>query len=70
MTDPIETARAALGTERRRVAGDTATYPGPIAGCDAQFNYLLDIRRRFERALAELDRPEPVPTRRQPLYPA
>lgn len=67
MGEPIEAARAALSIERRRVAREIAEYPTPISGCDAQFNHLLDIRRRLERASAELDTPEPIPTSRQPL---
>lgn len=30
-------------------------YPTPIAGCDAQFNYLLDERRRLAHDLNRLD---------------
>lgn len=30
-------------------------YPTPITGCDAQFNYLLDERRRLARDLNRLD---------------
>jgi hypothetical protein len=30
-------------------------YPTPIAGCDAQFNYLLDERRRLAHNLNRLD---------------
>ena len=33
-------------------------YPTPIAGCDAQFNYLLDKRRRLARDLNRLDQIE------------
>jgi len=65
--DALATAREAIRAECRRVAGEISAYPGPIAGCDEQFNHLLDIRGRLERALAELDRPEPIPTPRRPL---
>jgi len=30
-------------------------YPTPIAGCDAQFNHLLDERRRLAQDLNRLD---------------
>ncbi len=30
-------------------------YPTPIAGCDAQFNHLLDKRRRLAQDLNRLD---------------
>jgi hypothetical protein len=65
--DPLTTVREAIRAERRRVAGEISAYPGPIAGCDEQFNHLLDMRGRLERALAELDRPESIPTPRRPL---
>lgn len=31
-------------------------YPGPIAGCDAQFNHLLEQRRLLTEERARLDR--------------
>jgi hypothetical protein len=64
---PLSAARDAIRTQKRRVAAEISGYRGPIAGCDEQFNHLLDTRRRLERALIELDRPEPIPTPRQPL---
>lgn len=64
--DPLHAARTKLEAERRRVCEEISTYPSPISGCDAQFNYLLDIRRRFERALAALDEPHVIPTPRTP----
>ncbi len=46
----LEAHRAALNAE-------IAAYPGPIAGCDAQFDHLLELRsgingelKRFEEA--------------------
>ena len=66
MPEPIEVARATLTFERRRVVKEILDYPRPISGCDAQFNHLLDIRRRLERATAELNLPEPIPTSRWP----
>jgi hypothetical protein len=65
--EPLAAGRDAIQAERRRVVREISAYPGPIAGCDEQFNHLLDIRARLERALAELDRPEPIPTTRRPL---
>ena len=67
MSDVLQTARQQLREASRRVVDEIVAYPGPIAGCDAQFNHLLDMRRRLERARAELDRPEPIPTPRAPL---
>lgn len=67
LTDPLFAATTALSLERRRITAEITGYPRAISGCGAQFNCLLDIRRRLERALAELEKPEPVPTSRQPL---
>ncbi len=57
ITDPIELADTALHAALRQINEEISTYPGPIAGCDAQFNYLLDCRRRLERARSELAAP-------------
>ena len=40
-------------------------YPTPIAGCDAQFNYLLDERRRLAQDLNRLDAIEAKPRKDQ-----
>jgi hypothetical protein len=39
--------------ERQRINKEIRDYPTPIAGCDAQFNYLLEERARIAQ---ELDR--------------
>ncbi len=49
-----------------RINGEISGYPGPISGCDAQFNHLLDCRRRLQKARAALARSEFIPTPRQP----
>lgn len=54
----IRAAHAALEAARRRLADEIAGYPGPIAGCDAQFNHLLAERDRVNAALAALVRGE------------
>ena len=46
--DRLEARRAALNEE-------IAAYPAPITGCDAQFNHLLDERRRINAELARLE---------------
>ena len=40
----------------RRVAlnEEIAAYPGPITGCDAQFNHLLELRVGLNQDLARL----------------
>lgn len=63
---PIARADNAIKDSLRDVATEISRYPGPIAGCDAQFNHLLDCRRRLERARIELRSPEFIPTSRQP----
>lgn len=49
LRDRIEARMMALAREIR-------SYPGPIAGCDAQFNYLLDLRAALTAELTRLDR--------------
>jgi hypothetical protein len=48
--------RQHLETERRRIYDEIRNYPPPIPACDAQFNHLLDERRRISQELAELER--------------
>ncbi|TNF19299.1 MAG: hypothetical protein EP318_15250 [Rhodobacteraceae bacterium] len=54
-TSPIDLAvrhlRRALEDLNRELAG----YPGPIAGCDAQYTHLLSTRTRVRNALAALE---------------
>jgi hypothetical protein len=42
-----------LEAERRRLYDEIRNYPTPIAGCDQQFNYLLEQQQRI---VAELNR--------------
>ncbi len=42
----------ALRAEAARIEAEIRSYPTPIAGCDAQFNHLLDRRAEIGRALA------------------
>ncbi len=42
-------------TERRSALNEEiASYPGPITGCDAQFNHLLEHRAGLNAQLARL----------------
>lgn len=34
---------------------EIGAYPGPITGCDAQFNYLLEERARLSAELKQLE---------------
>lgn len=47
-------ARERLEGERRRIQEEISRYPAPVAGCDEQFNYLLERRTEVGRALARL----------------
>lgn len=47
--------RGRLEGERRRLGAEIGAYPRPIAGCDVQFNHLLEQRARIGRALRALD---------------
>ena len=47
-------ARARLEAERERIREEISSYPAPIAGCDEQFNYLLERRVQVRRELARL----------------
>ena len=51
----------ALSTIQREIR----SYPAPIAGCDAQYNYLLGMRGAVKDALKALDVPHFVPTPRE-----
>ena len=64
--DPLTLAREALRCAHRNVAAEIGGYPRPIAGCDAQFNHLLDVRWRLGRALAALEEEIVIPTPRSP----
>ena len=50
----IGAARARLEAERERIREEISSYPAPIAGCDEQFNYLLERRQQVRRELARL----------------
>ncbi|MGC1496382.1 MAG: hypothetical protein WA790_11285 [Sulfitobacter sp.] len=62
----IVIARLELTVARQLLNEDIATYPTPISGCDAQFNYLLAEREKVGAALRKLDEMVFVPTPRTP----
>lgn len=41
--------RSHLQAEKERIHQAICTYPTPIAGCDQQFNYLLEQRTQIQR---------------------
>ena len=62
----LDIARQELKLAQAELRRSMSEYPTPIAGCDAQFNHLLDQSERVRTALAALDFPNFVPTPRQP----
>ncbi len=58
-------ARQELRLAQSALRRDIADYPTPIAGCDEQFNHLLDQSERVRNALAALDACHFVPTPRK-----
>jgi hypothetical protein len=64
--DPIAVARDALCLARQNMVAEIRSYPVPISGCDAQFNHLLALRRRLDKALAALNEEVLIPTPRTP----
>lgn len=47
--------RRHLEQKRREIAAEINAYPSPIAGCDAQFNGLLEDRQRILAGLRLLE---------------
>lgn len=50
--------RAELEAQHLAVVRDLRAYPGPVAGCDQQFNALLARRDQLSRDLSRLTRIE------------
>jgi hypothetical protein len=48
--------KARLQSLKAPIDRDIRNYPGPIAGCDAQFNYLLEERAKLSRELVRLEK--------------
>ena len=59
-------ARAELTMARQLLQDEISSYPGPIAGCDVQFNHLLAERQKVLSAIRSLDECVFVPTPRTP----
>lgn len=43
-----------LESEKRRLYEEIRSYPTPIAGCDQQFNYLLEQQARVNSELSRV----------------
>jgi hypothetical protein len=50
-----EPLRRLLEDEKNALSAEIEAYPRPIAGCDAQFNHLLDRRRLLWEELSRLE---------------
>jgi hypothetical protein len=50
-----EALRGLLEEMKGAVAAEIQVYPRPIAGCDAQFNHLLERRRSLWEELSRLE---------------
>ena len=59
-----KTRRSRLQAEKERIQREISSYPTPIAGCDQQFNYLLERRTQIRRELARLLEAEQTRARR------
>ena len=64
--DCVLAARAELAMARQLLQDEISTYPGPIAGCDAQYNHLLAERQKVVNALSSLAEAVFIPTPRSP----
>lgn len=62
----LDIARQELRLAQAALHRDMMRYPTPIAGCDEQFNHLLDQSQRIRNALAALDASNFIPTPRRP----
>ncbi len=58
-------AKAKLDEAAKLLDVEISNYPTPIAGCDQQFNHLLEERRRVNNALDALSEVLTTPTPRQ-----
>ncbi|MGP6089358.1 hypothetical protein [Antarctobacter jejuensis] len=54
-TEEIAEAGRALRAALAYLSDELASYPGPVAGCDAQYTHLLATRSRVRKALNALD---------------
>ena len=58
----VDKAKSDLEAAKRVLNEAINAYPTPIAGCDEQFNYLLQQKRRVLGALQALNAEFHIPT--------
>lgn len=63
--DQVRGAIQKLETAQSTLIAEIKNYPTPIAGCDVQFNHLIEERTRIAAALGALKAPLFTPTPRQ-----
>ncbi len=61
----VSTAIENLKTAQLTLVAEIKNYPTPIAGCDVQFNHLLEEKARVNAALNALSTSIFTPTPRQ-----
>ena len=64
-SEQILQATQLLHSAKETLNVEINNYPTPIAGCDAQFNYLLAERTKVDAALRKLRQDVFIPTPRQ-----
>jgi len=52
---PWQAVRSHLEAEKRRIVAEIRGYPPPIAGCDAQYQFLTERRHLIARELVRLE---------------
>lgn len=55
-TDILDNLRSQLQIKKQLLQAEISSYPPPIPACDAQFNYLLELRSNLFRDLGRLDK--------------
>ena len=61
----VSIALESLKTAQSTLVAEIKNYPTPIAGCDVQFNHLLEEKARVNAALNALNTQIFTPTPRQ-----
>ena len=51
----LEQTETELRRRKAEIQAEINSYPGPIAGCDQQFNYLLEQRAAIRQKLREIE---------------
>lgn len=62
--DHLANALEHLRIAKHELLEEITNYPAPIAGCDAQFNYLLSERQKISEAILVLEGEPFIPTPR------